>query len=437
MKLKYKVSLITIIVLFFLALYVAFDYSKYKDTPIIFDGALVLSDDNLSINYSSGDTFYIKDMNNGFTLEKKFSVTNMGNGTKYYVIAFNDIEYSIDNENTLTYSLISNNGGAMVENAKFPTDAKEVTELVTIAPEVTQSYTLKITYTGNNSNDLVKGTISVKSRNNTNQSFSEVILKNNEVKELVTKPGKEISTNNEGLIKDTDDEGQTYFFRGDVKNNYVRFADQTWRIVRINGDNSIRLILDDVIENTHSYNTNKLAEGDTNYYTLTTFDKASIKEVLDSWYDSTILENAKYVVNSNYCMDTNLSKEAENEKYFRSYVRVNEDEIPLYNCIGTKISNNIGLLSLDEAVYAGSYKDTENKNTYLYNPNITKDWWLGSPYSVTNENVVKVFTFTSENGTVFSGSDITSENAIRPVINIRDAVNVTGTGTEEDPYVIE
>ncbi len=41
-----------------------------------------------------------------------------------------------------------------------------------------------------------------------------------------------------------DEYGKSYYFRGNVSNNYVKFANLYWRIVRINGDNSIRLIYD-------------------------------------------------------------------------------------------------------------------------------------------------------------------------------------------------
>ena len=36
-----------------------------------------------------------------------------------------------------------------------------------------------------------------------------------------------------------------YFYKGDVKNNYLKYNDMLWRIVRINSDNSIDIILDD------------------------------------------------------------------------------------------------------------------------------------------------------------------------------------------------
>ena len=41
-----------------------------------------------------------------------------------------------------------------------------------------------------------------------------------------------------------DDYGTSYVFRGAVKDNYVNFAGFIWRVVRINGDGSVRLILD-------------------------------------------------------------------------------------------------------------------------------------------------------------------------------------------------
>ena len=45
-----------------------------------------------------------------------------------------------------------------------------------------------------------------------------------------------------GIYKTIDDYGETLIYRGSVDNNYVKFANILWRIVRINGDGSIRLI---------------------------------------------------------------------------------------------------------------------------------------------------------------------------------------------------
>ena len=50
------------------------------------------------------------------------------------------------------------------------------------------------------------------------------------------------STTDDGMYATTDNDGTTYYFRGAVKNNYVYFAGFYWRIVRINGNGSIRLV---------------------------------------------------------------------------------------------------------------------------------------------------------------------------------------------------
>ena len=75
-------------------------------------------------------------------------------------------------------------------------------------------------------------------------TFAETILANNEVKTPITTPGATISTASEALLASTpDDYGTSYYFRGAVTNNYVEFANKCWRIVRVGGDGSVKLIL--------------------------------------------------------------------------------------------------------------------------------------------------------------------------------------------------
>ena len=50
------------------------------------------------------------------------------------------------------------------------------------------------------------------------------------------------ATTDEGLFMAEDDEGTSYYYRGAVKNNYVSFAGFIWRIIRRNGDESVRMI---------------------------------------------------------------------------------------------------------------------------------------------------------------------------------------------------
>ena len=50
------------------------------------------------------------------------------------------------------------------------------------------------------------------------------------------------ATTDEGLFVTEDNDGPSYYYRGAVKNNYVSFAGFAWRIIRRNGDGSIRMI---------------------------------------------------------------------------------------------------------------------------------------------------------------------------------------------------
>ena len=89
-----------------------------------------------------------------------------------------------------------------------------------------------------------KVTVTVNSTNGTVNSLSGTVLKDNEIK---TSPNFS-STSDQGLYVQKDDTTKsingkpTYYFRGNVTNNYVTFAGMTWRIVRINEDGTIRLI---------------------------------------------------------------------------------------------------------------------------------------------------------------------------------------------------
>lgn len=82
------------------------------------------------------------------------------------------------------------------------------------------------------------------------QPLAEAILANNTISEPLTVPGKSVSLENEAVLATAEDDyGKSYYFRGNVQNNYVEFANMCWRIVRITGDGSIKLVL-------YNYNAN-------------------------------------------------------------------------------------------------------------------------------------------------------------------------------------
>lgn len=67
---------------------------------------------------------------------------------------------------------------------------------------------------------------------------------NQNVKTPMTIPGKNISANNESILASAiDDYGVSYYYRGNVQNNYIVFANMCWRIVRVTGSGDIKIVL--------------------------------------------------------------------------------------------------------------------------------------------------------------------------------------------------
>ena len=75
-----------------------------------------------------------------------------------------------------------------------------------------------------------------------NNHESSVDTAKTNIKAKGTPDFSKTATTDEGLFMSEDDEGESYYYRGAVKNNYVSFAGFTWRIIRHNGDGSIRMI---------------------------------------------------------------------------------------------------------------------------------------------------------------------------------------------------
>lgn len=62
----------------------------------------------------------------------------------------------------------------------------------------------------------------------------------------------ESDKSDKGLYQIDDDDGISYYYRGSVKNNYVKYAGYYCRIIHINGDESVRLLYDDKTPNVSS-----------------------------------------------------------------------------------------------------------------------------------------------------------------------------------------
>ena len=137
----------------------------------------------------------------------------------------------------------------------------------------------------------------------------------------ITAPAGE-STNGY-LCSAPDAYGTSYYYRGTVDNNYVLFAGFYWRIVRVNGDGSMRIIYDGTSAHANGEDSEDRFIGytafnnayDDNAYigymygtpgsstyaeTHANINDSTIKEYLDSWYENNIksTEYEQYLVDN-------------------------------------------------------------------------------------------------------------------------------------------
>ena len=292
------------------------------------------------------------------------------------------------------------------------------------------------------------------------------------------------------LFTAEDDYGTSLIFAGDVDNNWVRFGGYYWRIIRINGDGSVRMIYSG--EDTGSvteanrtgestqigtsafneqYNDNAYVGymygtpgSDTYEETHANINDSTIKTVLDTWYQQNLLSYSEYIsTEAGFCNDRKVQSEiwpgygdlgyGTNATGYALAGRLTSnngwkiDQTPTLKCsqsndyFTTSYSSkgnhalvySIGLITGDEAVLAGGFGGTVNDNYYL-NTNLT--YWTMSPSYFYDSNYnIHVFRVVSSGG--IASNQIINMDGVRPVINLDASVTLTGSGTSADPYVVE
>ncbi|MBR1416550.1 MAG: hypothetical protein IJ572_01885 [Bacilli bacterium] len=433
MKKKYKMMLTIILAAFLLSVFMGFSYAIYRDKNINnVDYSLVETDEFISINYLDGKTFDIKDFKSGDIYTKKISVTNVSQSDTYLTISLMDVSKTT---NDLMLKVIDSENKTIYEKNITNIDT-ELVKSADLAAGKTLSYTIMIENTGSEKVSLYANILAYKEIvKQTNNTFKDTLLQNNKIATAKTKVGEEIANTDEGLIKTTDDQGEAYYFRGNVLNNNVNFGNMDWKIVRINGNSSIRLVLDSVLDNYYAYNDNN--DEVENYTTKLIYNNSKVKNELESWLNTNLQEYSKYIVDSVFCEDTSVLNEENSILYLNNYNRIFTDNTPTLTCMGNKISSKIGLLTADEVEFAGAYQKASNNNYFLHSNNINTSWWTMSGSQVLERyNAVDAISV-NKDGSLSFDKKISTPMGIRPVISIDSNTVVVGDGTIDNPYIIK
>ncbi len=342
--------------------------------------------------------------------------------------------------------------------------------------------------------------------------------------------GKEAT--NGYLCKAKDAYGDSYYYRGNVTNNYVKFGkwahdvvygyfgetnifrvydsmeacqnasfynknctiinsagnDMYWRIVRINGDGTVRIIYDGTSAHangeasadrqigTSAFN----SSWDDNAYVgymygqtgASTYadahantNNSDIKTYIDDWYKTNIVgtTNEQYLADNVFCNDRSISSNKPNINgisYNNLGYGTNGTAYRWFNFADSSYNNKmmlmcpqkndaftvsdttngngaltypVGLLSTDEIVLAGGW-EASNSGYYLYSG---QSWWASSPdYFFDGSNAVVLFV---DSGGYANGYNYRVNNGtvgVRPVFSLKAEVLAQGSGTASDPYRI-
>ena len=462
-----------------------------------------------------------------------FTITNTGNINAYYHVALEEESTNTLTNNYLKMRLTNDAGydSGVVKVNSYGTGNFEIMKEQTLEPSDKVTYTLWmwLDYDADNSaqGKEYKSKIVVTSYDREQKSVAlQQILEDNEVKEGPTdmfnyssdgvqytvagesEPNPEYITN--GLYSTEDEDGTSYYYRGNVDNNNVQFGQYDndyyvynynnryfqslascqeynsicsesnkvklasagdkmyWKIVRVNGDGSLRLIYNGTSTNpdnsdlSHSY-----AVGQTPYnlesndpkYTGYTYDRDTnetdsfIKKEVDTWYkntlgsssyDSKVLGGRFCSDSSGYKKDTDYGFPSINYNIFASYDRLGQAAInfakpnaPTLKCPSTSESYGgsyrlkAGLITADELVLGG--ENTEVTTDSYLNPGDSEMYY----WSMTPAD------FDRGNACVWSESEsldnyyVYGRSAVRPVINVTTENGFTsGDGTASSPYVL-
>ncbi|MCM1052606.1 MAG: hypothetical protein NC483_01325 [Ruminococcus sp.] len=300
-----------------------------------------------------------------------------------------------------------------------------------------------------------------------------------------------------------DDDGTSYYFAGNPTDNWVEFGEYYWRIIRVNGNGSIRMIYQG---RTKDENGNKLepqATGEETQIGKSTFNEedddnayagyfyeqnqvhglkntSTIYTAMNIWFASSNIKQGstyfdKIDLNVGFYSDrmpstinipttTNPYNTGNGSggigtttTYYGAYLRLRpsgsnptassttvtptlnySNKFDLYTfelaSQGNKVLENpVGMITADEAAYAGMVYGVSSSTNYL---DTYSHYWTLSPCWYRSSDYARVFLIHSDGYLSGNINGVHSEYGMRPVINLRSDVKLTGLGTSSNPYKV-
>ena len=491
------VSLLVVVLSVSLAYFTAQIIGKGKDVSV--------TSANLQIVFTDSDGALTEtDIEPGWSATKTFTIKNDTKTEYKYNIVIKDLLNTFVTNGYLKYKITStNNGYNMTEFKDIPkSSAPKDTILaysVSIPVGVTQSYTIEFKYANDESVDQsddmgkkLSGTLFITEGTeqptllsqilNDNPTRSTRSNNNNGTNDfattLTTTTTGTLFTSTESITGITDTPKEVYYYAGNTTNNWVKFANIYWRIIRTNHDSSIRLLY---VGTSHDTTTGNIGTSlfnqnydspkyvgykygeDTSLDTIrnNTTD-STIKTTIDTWYQNNLTNYTKYLSTSAvYCNDRSLGTgqtySVSSGFNFAPYYRMDPatkaaKANPSYNCTdirdafsvdntSAKLDYPVSLMTADEIAFAGGVAFQNMSTPYAWfisnsaGTQVSTDWWSLSPFYWGGSSAYVWYWYS---GDACLGSDgVDSADAVRPAISLKSCIKYsTGNGTYETPYEI-
>ena len=419
-----------------------------------------------------------------------FTVKNESNSAYKYNIVIKDLVNTFATKGYLLYKITSADGGYNMGDFKdVPKSSTQKDKVLAYSVEIakgdTHTYSVEFKYENSSEVDqsddmgrILSGTLYIE-KGTLPLTLAEKLLEDNPTIQTRSSFSAIFTTTNTGtLYKATESiAGSTakdvYYFAGDAKNNWVKFAGFYWRIIRTNADGSIRLLYSGTATDTTSgyigtsaFNSSysdamyvgyKYGTSGTLASNRTNENNSTIKGVIDTWYSNNLSSYTKYIsTEAVYCNDRKApSYNASSSFDYYVYTRLKAGN-PTYNCTNikdafsgsnseAKLTYPIGLMTADEITHAGGYKYTRLASPYAWyylnsaGGSITEStyWWSLSPrdWSYGRSHVWHVGGSYSPG--ILDSDDVNYSCGVRPVISIKsDALWSSGNGSSSSPYEI-
>lgn len=185
-------------------------------------------------------------------------------------------------------------------------------------------------------------------------------------------------------------ENGVYIYKGYEANNYIKYSNMLWRVVRTNSDGSVEIILDDYINIlAWDFKGKEYIDSDIHTYLNDIF----VKQI-----------NTEVLVKTSICTDkmTSIDKYSCNNKNVDYFVKL----LPANDFLNSVINEKTYIADSEELVWLGTTANDEKA-------------WLA-------------------NGSNISTSEANNTYFVKPVVTLSNATQLLGgTGSKEEPYIIE